>query len=141
MPVSDLRKLIIKRQKQFMHSVHGGFEDIDDIYEALDIYEWFYILSGLADPWSPSAHFKCICGTCKQKGGCYHSTGLSLLCDDSVVMPQEYYLHGIPAKRGRGRPSAGTAKKALEEGRVQEEAPVQRKKAPVKCIVHCVVHE
>ena len=131
MPVSDLRKLIIKRQKQFLHSVHGGFEDIDDIYEALDIYEWFYILSGLAEAWSPSAHFKCICGTCKQHGGCYHSTGLSLLCDDSVLMPPEYYVHELPGKRGRGRPSAGTAKKRIEEGEGVEEEPAPRKKEPV----------
>ena len=104
---------------------------MNDIYEALDMYDEFFILSGLAEPWSRNAHFKCICWTCKQNGGCYHSTGLSLLCDDSVLMPPKYYMHELPGKRGRGRPSAGTAKKRIEEGEGVEEEPAPRKKAPV----------
>jgi hypothetical protein len=46
----------------------------------------------------------------------------------NVLMPPEYYLHGVPMKRKRGRPSSVKDKKEEEE-----EPEVPRKKPPVIC--------
>jgi len=127
MDVVELRALVLQRQKRYMHSLHSSFADAKDIEEALDIFDEFYVLSGIKDgPWSENAYVKCECSNCRKDGLCHHSAGVSLLCNNEVVMPPEYYLHGIPFKRKRGRPSAVKDKKAEEE--VPE---VPRKKAPV----------
>jgi hypothetical protein len=111
-----------------MRAITSGFADAKNIEEALYLFEQFYHILGLSDPWSENAYVICECSNCKKDGVCHHSSGISLLCDDNVLMPPEYYLHGVPMKRKRGRPSSVKDRKEEEE-----EAEVPRKKPPVIC--------
>jgi hypothetical protein len=129
MDVVELRALVLQRQKRYVRSLHSGFGDAKDIVEALDIFEEFYILSGIEDgPWSENANVKCECSNCRKDGLCHHSAAISLLCNNEVVMPPEYYMHGIPMKQKRGRPSAVKDKKA------EEELPEVPRKKPQVCL-------
>lgn len=85
--------------------VHGGAADgfswCKDIEEVLDLYEHFYTLEALSEPWGHGAHFKCICEDYFKDGTCHHSLMLSLLCKDKdalpFTMPAEYRTRGVPS--------------------------------------------
>ena len=80
MRVADLRAEVMRRARLYGDNCLNEYADFDDIEEALDNYESFYILSGLAHPWGPGAHFKCKCENSSRDCICHHSLMLSLLC-------------------------------------------------------------
>jgi hypothetical protein len=136
MSLPELCTRVWELGEAYFEGAADGFRLCESIEETLDLYNDFYVLEALSEPWGPGAHFKCICEDCFRDCTCHHSLTMSLLCKDDaepgtealpLSIPAEYRTRGVPTRmRKRGRPAARAAstlgdRKALDLASDEEE--------------------
>jgi hypothetical protein len=138
MDIDTLRAEIVDLAKIYKRAACDGFSQCDDIEQALEMYESFYVLSALGKPWADCAHFKCICEGCMKCCICHHSLILSILCNPEMpnghTVPAQYLADGVPDKRKRGCPAQRASDSKTLDGDDEEPARDKQRKVSMFAI-------